>query len=233
MMDPVAGPFADCVKGVKRGEPTIPFLSNVTGNWITADEARDPQYWARHLRQGVRFADGVKELLKDPAAIFLEVGPGTTLGSLTKFQARKADNRAILSSLRHARETEPDLALMLTTLGQLWTRGVSVDWTGFRGDEKRRRLTLPTYPFQRERYWIDRAEPSAPVAAPVCYFRPGAGDREAGDGASCAARDRKQLRGPDRGVGKDAGLNSGSSSSASRKSARTTISSTSGVTRCC
>ncbi len=108
MMDPVVATFAECVRRTKRSEPTIPFLSNLTGKWITPGEAADPQYWARHLRQAVRFADGVKELLKNPNAVFLEVGPGTTLGSLTKFQANKADNRAILASLRHAKEEQPD-----------------------------------------------------------------------------------------------------------------------------
>jgi amino acid adenylation domain-containing protein len=168
MMDPVLERFADCVRGVKRSEPTIPFISNLTGTWISPEEARDPHYWARHLRQGVRFADGVKELLKNEAAVFLEAGPGTTLGSLVKFQAKKTDNRAILSSLRHAREEQPDLSTLLTALGQLWMRGTAVDWTAFRGDEKRHRVTLPGYAFQRERYWIERhvPAPAEAVSAP-------------------------------------------------------------------
>jgi acyl transferase domain-containing protein len=164
MLDPVVQPFAESVKRVKRGEPTIPFISNLSGTWITAEEARDPQYWARHLRQGVRFADGIKELLKNKSAVFLEVGPGTTLGSLTKFQAVKADNRAILSSLRHAREPQPDLASMLTALGHLWMRGVPVDWTAFYRSENRHRVTLPGYPFERQRYWIEHRAPTEPVS---------------------------------------------------------------------
>jgi acyl transferase domain-containing protein len=165
MMDPVLQPFAECVRRVKRGEPTIPFLSNLTGAWISPEEARDPQYWARHLRQGVRFADGVRELLKNERVIFIEVGPGTTLGSLVRFQAKKADNRTILNSLRHARETLTDLTCLLTALGQLWQRDSPVDWPAFYARERRRRVELPTYPFQRERYWIE--PPAATLAAPV------------------------------------------------------------------
>jgi acyl transferase domain-containing protein/pimeloyl-ACP methyl ester carboxylesterase len=167
MMDPVVASFAECVRRTKRGEPTIPFLSNLTGKWITPSEATDPQYWARHLRQAVRFADGVKELLKNPNAVFLEVGPGTTLGSLTKFQANKADNRAILSSLRHAKDEQPDLAAMLSGLGQLWMRGVTVDWAAVHGGVKRRRVILPGHPLKRERYWIERAAQVVSAPAPT------------------------------------------------------------------
>jgi len=166
MMDPVVASFAECVRRTKRSEPTIPFLSNLTGKWITPEEAVDPQYWARHLRQAVRFADGVKELLKNPNAVFLEVGPGTTLGSLTKFQANKADNRAILSSLRHAKEEQPDFAAMLTGLGHLWMRGVKVDWSAVHGGAKRRRVILPGHPLQRQRHWIERAATPAPAPVP-------------------------------------------------------------------
>jgi acyl transferase domain-containing protein len=167
MMDPVLQPFADCVRRVKRGEPSIPFISNLTGTWISPDDARDPQYWARHLRQGVRFADGIRELLKNKAAVFLEVGPGTTLGSLARSQAMKADNRAVLSSLRHAREEQPDLAAMLNAMGQLWMRGVTADWAAYYSAERRHRVALPGYAFQRERYWVERGVPELPAARPA------------------------------------------------------------------
>ncbi|HEY9009595.1 MAG TPA: beta-ketoacyl synthase N-terminal-like domain-containing protein, partial [Devosia sp.] len=170
MMDPVVATFAECVRRAKRSEPTIPFLSNLTGKWITPAEAIDPQYWARHLRQAVRFADGVKELLKNPNAVFLEVGPGTTLGSLTKFQANKADNRAILSSLRHAKEELPDLTAMMAALGQLWQRGIKPDWSAIHGGLKRHRVILPGHPLQRQRHWIERAAQPAPVPVPVAVI---------------------------------------------------------------
>ncbi len=166
MMEPILGPFAESVAGVKRSAPTIPFISNLTGTWISAGEAADPQYWAKHLRHTVRFADGIRELLKNEPSILLEVGPGTTLGSLARLQAGSAEGREIISSLGSAREQLPEVASLLTALGRIWLRGVEVDWTGFRAGERRRRISLPTYPFQRERYWIEPPSPLREAAAP-------------------------------------------------------------------
>ena len=155
MMDPILRPFGESVSKMNRGQPKIPFLSNLTGTWISAADARDPQYWTKHLRHTVRFADGIKELLKNRASVLLEVGPGTTSGSLAKQQSDQANQRAILTSLRHPRDPQPDVAFLLSALGRLWLHGVKVDWSGFRNPERRRRVSLPTYPFQRERYWIE------------------------------------------------------------------------------
>jgi len=203
MMDPVVPTFAERVRRVKRGEPTIPFVSNVTGEWITPADAVDPQYWARHLRQAVRFADGIRVLLQNKSAVFLEVGPGTTLSALTKFQAAKADNRAVLSSLRHAREEQPDRAVMLTTLGHLWMRGVPVDWPAVHGGIKRRRVTLPGHPLQRQRHWIEPATtaPATPAprvvpgATPRAEPKPGASADSAGDMEQLVAEIWQQILG--------------------------------------
>ena len=177
MMDPILQPFAERVSRVKMGEPKIPFMSNLTGTWILARDARDPQYWAKHLRHAVRFGDGVKEALNSSDTILLEVGPGTTLSSLAKLQPQ-AQNRTIISSLRHAREQRPDVACMLAGLGQLWLHGVNVDWPGFYAAERRHRIVLPTYAFQRERYWIEsRAqEPKATLPAAVSEREPDPAD---------------------------------------------------------
>jgi acyl transferase domain-containing protein len=170
MMEPILQAFTECVNGVKRGQPNIPFLSNLTGTWISGAEATDPEYWAKHLRHAVRFEDGIKELLKNPDSVLLEVGPGSTLSSLVKRRSEQPPGRAIVSSLRGAREQRPDVCSLLTALGQLWLHGVNVDWSGFHVHERRRRMALPTYPFQRERYWIDaqmhpRQEASSKAAA--------------------------------------------------------------------
>lgn len=154
-MDPILQSFAQSVGHVKRGPSTIPFISNLTGTWISDEEARDPQYWARHLRHTVRFAAGMSELLQNDDCILLEVGPGTTLSSLSKLQAQRDKGKPILSSLRHVREDRSDVECVLTALGQLWLHGIQVDWTAFYSAERRRRVILPTYPFQRERYWIE------------------------------------------------------------------------------
>jgi amino acid adenylation domain-containing protein len=160
MMEPALEPLTALLAKVRFQNPTIPYLSNVTGRWITAGEATDPAYWARHLRQAVRFADGVGELLQEPENILLEVGPGQTLTGLANQHPAKTAGHAIVSSFSSARE--PEAAGLLGALGKLWLAGASVDWAGFYQNEKRSRVTLPTYPFERKRFWI---EPVAPFTA--------------------------------------------------------------------
>jgi acyl transferase domain-containing protein len=154
MMAPIVKPFAELVKQVTLHPPKIPYLSNVTGTWVTAEEATDADYWARHLGQTVRFADGIGQLLREPVQILLEVGPGLTLSSLTAQRPDKAAEQVVLTSLRHPHDPQSDDAFLLTALGRLWLAGASVSWPGFYVHEQRHRLPLPTYPFERQRYWI-------------------------------------------------------------------------------
>ena len=155
MMDPVVGPFTERVGQVDLMSPAIPFLSNVTGTWMTDEDARDPAYWARHLRGTVRFAGGMQELLDKPEQILLEAGPGRTLGTFAMQQANKKAEQPVLASMRHPRDAHSDTAFLLTTLGRLWCAGAKPDWVSFHTPEPRRRLPLPTYPFDRRRYWVD------------------------------------------------------------------------------
>jgi thioesterase domain-containing protein/malonyl CoA-acyl carrier protein transacylase/acyl carrier protein len=155
MMEPILGVFTDRVKGVALNAPQIPFVSNVTGTWITPDEATDPGYWARHLRQTVRFSDGAQEMSKEPARVFLEVGPGNTLSTLLGILPARKKEQIVLSSLRHPKEKESDVAFILNTLGQLWLAGIQIDGSRLHADENRHRLSMPTYPFERKRYWIN------------------------------------------------------------------------------
>jgi len=161
MMDSILEAFTAEVKKVKLQPPTMPYLSNLSGTWITAAEATEPAYWARHLRHTVRFADGVQELLQDKSRVLLEVGPGQTLSALVKRQPDTL-GRVILSSMRHPQEQQSDMAFLLTTLGRLWLAGVQIDWSGFYAREKRRRVALPTYPFERQRYWLASAASATP-----------------------------------------------------------------------
>lgn len=155
MMEPVLRPFAQQLGRIKLAPPEIPFVSNVTGTWITAEQATDPGYWARHLRETVRFAGGMGELLAEPHRVLLEVGPGHTLSSLVRQLPGKAPGQVVLSSLRHPEDTHSDAEVLLTTLGRLWLAGARVDWSGLHAGERRRRIPLPTYPFERRRYWIE------------------------------------------------------------------------------
>ena len=162
-MDGMLARFGERVRDIELRSPEIPFVSNLTGRWITPDEATDPEYWVRHLRQTVRFADGVKLLLAASDPILLEVGPGNTLGSLVKRAMRGVETErdaheggpVVVASMRRPDEAVSDVAYLLRALGRLWLAGVSVDASSFHAGANRHRLQLPTYPFERERYWID------------------------------------------------------------------------------
>src|SRR5262249_38064547 len=125
MMEPILGLFTERVRKIALRPPKIPFVSNLTGTWISAAEATDPAYWARHLRHTVRFADGARTLLQEPGRILLEVGPGRTLSTLAR-QCGAAAGHLTIAALRHAQDQQPDLAVVLTALGKLWLAGLRV-----------------------------------------------------------------------------------------------------------
>ncbi|HEY0605396.1 MAG TPA: type I polyketide synthase, partial [Herpetosiphonaceae bacterium] len=154
MMDPLLDSFVKQVQRVRLSAPTIPYISNVTGTWITAEQATAPHYWAQHLRQAVRFADGVRELLQDSDRILLEVGPGQALSALARQHPGRTAEHGVLSSTRHPQDEQSDMAYLLSTLGQLWLAGVRIEWSRLYAGEQRYRVELPTYPFERQRYWI-------------------------------------------------------------------------------
>ncbi len=168
MMDPILDAFTAQVAAVPLRAPTLPFISNVTGTWITAEQATSPRYWAQHLRGAVRFADGLHALFSDPRRVLLEVGPGQVLGRLAKRHPGYTPARAVLPSMPPPQDTAPVglPPLAYETLGRLWQAGATVDWKAFHGTEHRRRVPLPGYPFERQRFWV---EPSAtqPTEAPA------------------------------------------------------------------
>lgn len=171
MMDPIVPEFVQLAQRISLNPPQIPYLSNVTGTWISQEQAIDPYYWGRHLRSCVRFADNLQELSKKPDYFLLEVGPGQTLSQLAKRQ--KIQQPAQISASLppslppSASSNYPSLKCLLTTLGQLWLTGVNINWQRFYEGQNRQILSLPSYPFERQRYWID-TEPSLPeVQTPV------------------------------------------------------------------
>jgi amino acid adenylation domain-containing protein len=155
MMDPAVGPFTDIVREVKLSPPRIPYVSTLTGTWITPEEAVDPTYWGSHLRRTVRFSQAVRTLLKTPELVLLETGPGTTLNTLARQHATKPGEPAIVSSLPGVSPSNSDYASVLAALGSLWLAGVQPDWSKFHGGRTHSRISLPTYPFQRKRYWVE------------------------------------------------------------------------------
>jgi acyl transferase domain-containing protein/thioesterase domain-containing protein/NAD(P)-dependent dehydrogenase (short-subunit alcohol dehydrogenase family) len=153
MMDPILEPFREHVRRIELKAPRIPYLSNVTGAWITPAEATNPEYWVRHLRSTVRFSDCLTELFGRKDRTLLEVGPGQTLATLA--QQHPGRNAKVYASMPHPQEKLSDAAHPRKILGQLWIGGQTVDWAALHSDETVRRIPLPTYPFERQRYWIE------------------------------------------------------------------------------
>ncbi|WP_370949588.1 type I polyketide synthase [Amycolatopsis sp. cg5] len=154
LLDPVLGELGDALRDVKLSAPTIPLVSNVTGDWLTDAEATDPAYWVRHTRETVRFADGLARLTAgDP--VLLEVGPDGGLAKLARGQL-DADT---VNAMRHRFAEHDDTEFLHGAFGKLWSHGVPVEFTEPGG----RRISLPGYCFERRRFWID--PPNAPVHA--------------------------------------------------------------------
>ena len=165
MMEPVVSQFMALVKNTPRQAPTLHWVSSLTGNTITDDETTDPAYWARQLRQPVRFMDGIGKLI-DPQLALIEVGPGQALTSLARQHADRSAEQLIVTSLHPGQEPGADFEYLLTAAGQLWTRGAALDWTRLHAGAPRRRVALPTYPFSRQRRWVDPAAHPPVLRAP-------------------------------------------------------------------
>jgi amino acid adenylation domain-containing protein len=175
MMEPVLAPFAERLGRVHLNPPSLPWISNLTGDWIRPGEATDPVYWVRHLRATVRFAAGLEVLLADPGTVLLETGPGDGLTNLARRQPGAGLDRPMIAAMRHPRSGQDDLEVLLGALGRLWLAGARPDWAGFHASERRRRVELPTYPFERQRYWVMPGS-VVPVARPSLEKRPDPGD---------------------------------------------------------
>jgi len=173
MLQPAAEGVARLAATVRPRPPRIPMVSNVTGTWITEAEATDPGYWTRHMLGTVRFAEGVGELLKEPGRVLLEVGPGQTLGTFVRQRPGDGEEHpaAVIPSLRYTYDRRPDQAVLIEALGRLWLAGVAPDWDAFRGTERRRRVHLPTYPWEKQRYWVDPPRWTDDRAAPGAHGR--------------------------------------------------------------
>lgn len=163
MMEPAARALVNEFRGIPRRAPTRKWISNLSGTWITAEDASDPEYWARHLRGTVRFADGLATLLADLDFVLLEVGAGRTLLGLAERHLARRPTHTLVATLHSARETSEATTTTRTALGRLWAAGVAIEWPKVFAGETRRRVPLPTYPFAGERYWID-AQETAPSA---------------------------------------------------------------------
>ncbi|MFI1770031.1 type I polyketide synthase, partial [Streptomyces sp. NPDC020800] len=147
LMDPMLDDFRRVLEGVSFEAPVIPIVSTLTGRAATAEELASPEYWVRHVRESVRFADAVSTLVAEGLVTFVEVGPGGTLSALGQESAPDAAFVPVL------RADQPEESALVSAVARLCTRGVRLDWEAFFAGRGARRVDLPTYAFQRERFW--------------------------------------------------------------------------------
>lgn len=167
MMEPMLEAFQQIVEKIELHEPAIPFVSNVTGTWATSEDVMTASYWTNHLRGTVRFHEGLSQLLTDEVRALIEVGPGNSLTALTKRHENKESHHDVLNMVRHTREQADDHAYFLKRIGELWAGGYEVKAQQHSTQEERQLVSLPTYPFERKRYWIEAGKPASPqLSAP-------------------------------------------------------------------
>ena len=154
MMDPIVARFEEVVQTVELRRPEVAYLSNVTGTWITEEEARDPGYWARHLRGTVRFDDGLRELMKEPERILLEVGPGRSLTTLARRHPVRDPKLIVANLLPHVQDGLTETQTLWSAVAEMWLEGLEPKWPRLYEHQRRHRVPLPTYPFERGRFWL-------------------------------------------------------------------------------
>lgn len=154
MLEPILQRFGDYLRSIELNPPKIPIVSNRTGTMLTDAQATDPDYWVQHLRNTIHFADCITTLSAEPNRIYLEVGPGKALSSLTQMHGSVVPQQ-VLSSLRHPKEEIADDAYFLGLIGRFWALGANIDWEPVWGEARRNRVPLPSYAFQRAPYFIE------------------------------------------------------------------------------
>jgi len=155
MMDPILEPFTAEVRKICLSAPRLPYISGVTGNWITEQEATNPLYWARHFRETVNFSRGITELRAKENCVLLEVGPGNVLATLARQHNTTVGDQIVVSTLTDGTQEISEGVAIQQALGWLWLGGVPLDWNKLHANEKRHRVSLPTYPFERKRFWLE------------------------------------------------------------------------------
>jgi len=156
MMDGMLEPFKKKIENIEFHDPKIPFISNVTGKVITNKQAKSPQYWAEQIRNTVRFDEGISELLTSENSCFIEVGPASVLSNLTKQNSLRNHSQHVFALQQRNQSAVHQYQDFLSTLAKLWENGVDIDWRIFFEGTNAKIISLPTYPFQRKKFWIDK-----------------------------------------------------------------------------
>ncbi|ASQ45544.1 type I polyketide synthase [Legionella clemsonensis] len=168
LMETIEIPFKEIFRNITLNPPAIPIISNVTGNWLTAEEAVDPCYWYRHLRNTVLLSEGFGNLLQNKHSLFIEVGPGRGLCTFLKMTANTIASPVIQTLPNHHRKTE-DIQTLLHAVGRLWQEGMVINWLALHHNKPLQRVALPTYSFQRQSYWIKPDKFSETINLPSLY----------------------------------------------------------------
>jgi acyl transferase domain-containing protein len=168
MVEPSLAAFEKMVASVELRPPVIPWISDRTGRPVSPGEATDPAYWSAHLRQTVNFSAVLAAVLKQGDIALLEVGPGRTLGSLARQHPACTASQPVVASMPHPSDDVAGPGVLLAAAGRLWQAGVPIDWGAVHAGEQRRRVPLPTYPFEHQRFRVDQAaDPGAQDTAIV------------------------------------------------------------------
>jgi len=155
MVEPILEEFKTTLNQVAFHQPTIPYISGLSGNWITTTEAAEPDYWLRHMRRTNRFSEGLDRLFKEPHTVFIEVGSGRGLILFVNRHPGKGPGHKTLNLIKHHKETISDISFLLDKIGKLWSLGVTIDWQAFQPGENHCRVSLPLYPFDRHYFSVD------------------------------------------------------------------------------
>ncbi|WP_018753420.1 type I polyketide synthase [Paenibacillus sanguinis] len=165
LMDGILGEFEKVVRSVTFHKPQLPYISDISSGWITVEEATSVEYWVRHIRDTVRFADGVEELLKQPNALFIEVGPGRDLSVLTRRFLKPDSTQQVFDLIRIPAREVSDHFYFLYKVAGLWAHGVKLNWKAFYNGERRIRIALPTYPFEQRHFPANVPHPTQVLQA--------------------------------------------------------------------
>jgi acyl transferase domain-containing protein len=177
LLDPILDAFEQFLRTLSFGAPEIRFVSNRSGDWMSTADATSPRYWVRHLRETVNYTAGLDVILRDPEAIVLEVGPGRSMTQLVQQHPGRGAGHLVLSTQPGTsdRQASEPLPALLSAAGTLWCHGVEVRWPLQVGEKPGCRVPLPTYPWERQRYWIE-ADPEQREAVPLAAAPLAGGD---------------------------------------------------------
>ncbi|NOU17173.1 MAG: amino acid adenylation domain-containing protein [Bacteroidales bacterium] len=154
MMDPILPEFRKELLKIKLGKPEIPYISSVTGNWIDANEVVKPDFWLRNLRDTVRFADGILKLI-EKGKDFIEIGAGRDLSALVRRFSEGSHSVKVFSTIKHKTSNVSDQKYLYNSIKQLWLEGYKINWNELFINKNIKKISLPSYVFEKESYWID------------------------------------------------------------------------------